>query len=154
LFDPGAVGDPTRQQHDWEPGIAASGLFWTIPVTPWTISVVAASGRARMRADHVAVPDFHDFFSAVFGGGPAPIPSRVSFDVRWSGDGGRQKIRDTTFGFEGHYVTGTATISFTARDDRGGVTYISDHSGQHNPTLDEGGAGLPAVGYERNGIFF
>ena len=107
-----------------------------------------------MRADNVAVPDFHDFFSAVFGGGPVPAPSHVSFDVRWSGDGARQKIRDTTFGFEGHFATGTATISFTARDDRRSVTYTSHHSGQHNPTLDEAGAGSPAVGYERNGIFF
>jgi hypothetical protein len=154
LFDPGAVGDPTRQQHDWEPGIAASGLFWTIPVTPWTISVAPGSGRARMRADNVAVPDFHDFFNAILGGGPAPVRSHVSFDVRWSGDGERQKIRDTTFGFEGHFATGTATISFAARDDGGGVIYTSDRFGQHNPTLGEGGSGSPAVGYERNGIFF
>ena len=74
--------------------------------------------------------------------------------MRWSGDGGRQKIRDATFGSKGHLAIGTATISFTARDDRRGVTYTSDRSGQHNPTLDEGGAGSPAVGYERNGIFF
>lgn len=118
------------------------------------IDVHPGSGRARFGGTNVDVPDFHDFLSAVFGGGPAPIPGRVSFDVRWSGDGDRQKIRDSTFGFRGHYVTGSATISFNACDEGGRVLYTSDPDGQYNPTVDQGGAGLPAVGHERNGIFF
>ena len=97
--------------------------------------------------------DYHDFVNAVFGGGPTPLPSHVSFDVRWSGNGERRKIRDETFGFAGQYVTGDATVSFTASDDGGGVLYTSDPAGQHNPTLAEGGAGSPAVGHERNGVF-
>ena len=92
--------------------------------------------------------DYHDFISAVFGGGPAPIPSHVSFDVRWSGDGDRQKIRDETFGFTGHYVTGATTIKFSALNDGGDVIYTSDRrAAQTN-------VGSPGVGHERNGVFF
>ena len=154
MYDTGAVGDPTHQQHDWEPGIASSGLFWTIPIARSALGVDPGSGQARLRAENVAVTDYHDFFNAVLGGGPTPLPSHVSFDVRWAGGGRRQKIRDETFGFVGNYVTGPATISFTASDDGGGVIYTSDPAGQYNPAGDQGGAGSPAVGHERNGVFF
>jgi hypothetical protein len=111
LFDPDAVGDPTHQSHDWEPGIAPSGLFWTISIAPSAIDVDPGRGRARLHATNVAVSDYHDGINAVIGGGPAPIPSQVSFDIRWPGNGDRQKIRDDTFGFTGHYVTSATTVS-------------------------------------------
>jgi hypothetical protein len=154
LFDSGAVGDPTHQQHDWEPGIAPSGLFWTIPISRSSIQVEPGTGEARLRAADVPVTDYHDFFNAIGGGGPAPLPSHVSFDVRWAGHGERRKIRDDTFGFVGHFVTGACTVRFSASDDGGGVIYTSDPDGQYNPTPAQGGAGAPAVGHERNGVFF
>ena len=143
----GHVGDPTFQDHDFEPGIAASGLFWTIPIAASAIDVDPGSGHARLHAENVPVTDYHDFFNAVFGGGPTPLPSHVSFDVRWSGDGDRQKVRDETFGFTGHYVTGSTTINFTASNEGGGVNYTSESAGQSN-------VGAPGVGHERNGVFF
>jgi hypothetical protein len=149
LFPPGAVGDPFQQVHDFEPGIAASGLFWTIPITPSAIAVSPGSGRARLHANNVPVTDYHNFLIAVglSEPPPPPLPSHVSFDVRWSGDGPRQKVRDENFGFTGHYVTGSTTINFTASNDGGGVTYTSDSGGQSN-------VGSPGVGHERNGVFF
>jgi hypothetical protein len=51
-------------------------------------------------------------------------------------------------------VTGRTAVSFTASDDGGGVVYRSDPSRQYNPTVEQGGAGPPAVGQQRNGIFF
>ena len=154
MYERGAVGDPTHQLHDWEPGIASSGLFWTIAIPSSAIEANVDNGQARFHARNLHVKDFHDFFNAVFHNGGAPVPGRVSFDVRWHGRGHHSKIRDKKFGFEGEYVTGGATISFTAADDGRGVVYRSDPAGQHNPTVKEGGAGLPAVGHERNGIFF
>lgn len=142
-----------RQSHDYEPGIAPSGLFWTIPIAGGDIDVDPGSGRARLRANGTGVGDYHDFFSAVTPGATS-LPSHVSFDVRWAGRGERQRIRDTTFNFAGQYVASPTTISFTASDDGSGVRYFSDPEGQYNPTVDEGGAGLPAVGLERNGRFF
>ena len=67
---------------------------------------------------------------------------------------GGEKIRDATFGFEVY-------LRDRQRDDQ---VYGARRPwrrglhlgplGKHNPALDEGGAGSPAVGYERNGIFF
>jgi hypothetical protein len=149
LFPPDAVGDPNQQVHDFEPGIAQSGLFWTIPIASSAIDVAPGSGRARLHADHVPVTDFHNFLIAV---GleeppPSPLPSHVSFDVRWTGTGTRKVIRDETFRFTGHYVNCNSTISFTASNDGGDVIYRSDAAGQYN-------VGQPGVGHERNGVFF
>jgi hypothetical protein len=141
------VGDPTRQQHDWEPGIEDSGLFWTIPIGNGAIEVDPSTGEARLRGQSVKVTDYHDFFNAVLGGGPTPLPSRVSYDVRWAGGGGHETIRDATFGYLGDFVPGPASITFEAMDDHGAVIYRSDAAGQTN-------VGQPAVGVERNGVFF
>jgi hypothetical protein len=148
------VGDPTQQDHDWEPGIAPSGLFWTIPIDDKALHVEPGAGKARYRLTGVPVLDFHDGISAVVGGGPDPVPAHVSFEVRWAGKGEKRKIRDETFGFAGHYVTGPSTITFSARNDASDVVYTSDPGGQYNPPPEQGGAGSPAVGHEKNGIFF
>lgn len=96
---------------------------------------------------NVAVPDFHDFFNAVSPSpDPAPVASRVSFDVRWQGGGQRQKIRDTTFDFGGEYVSGDAHITFSVSNNGTGITYTSIADGQK--TVSAG------VGRERNGVFF
>jgi hypothetical protein len=106
-----------------------------------------------MRGVSVAVADYHDFFSAI-SPNPPSIPSHVSFDVRWPGGGDKRNIRDDQFRFAGTYITSPTSVSFTARNDQSGVVYTSDPDGQFNPTLDQLGAGLPAVGFERNGKFF
>jgi len=142
------VGDPSTQVHDFEPGIAPSGLFWTVPIEPGAIKVDPVTGEARLRVQALKILDFHDILTALgLIPGPAPLPSRVSFDVRWAGDGAPVDLHDATFGFMGHYVTGPATISFTATNDAGDVVYSSDATGQSNP-------GTPAVGTEQNGLFF
>jgi hypothetical protein len=146
------VADPTHQRHDWEPGIADSGLFWTTPISPGSIKADPSTGRARFRVEALKIGDYHDFFSAV--SGATPLPSRVSFDVVWAGGGSPVHLSDSTFGFVGDFVPGPATISFVAADDGSGVTYWSDADGQYNPTLEQAGAGDPAVGTERNGRFF
>jgi hypothetical protein len=78
----------------------------------------------------------------------------VSFEVRWQGDGDRQKIRDEKFGFTGQYVSSPTTISFTASNDNSDVVYSSLPDGQYNLTEPPAGPVLPAVGHERNGKFF
>jgi hypothetical protein len=111
------------------------------------IDVNPATGEARMRGQSVKVSDYHDLFNSILGGGPAPIPARVSYDVRWDGGGAASHIRDTTFGFVGDFVAGPAHISFTAMNEHSDVLYESDAAGQFNPLS-------PAVGTERNGVFF
>ena len=60
--------------------------------------------------------------------------------------GGRQRIRDATFGFAGDYVGGIATIAFTARIRTQRPVYVGA------ARADDGRQ--PAVGFERNGVFF
>jgi hypothetical protein len=141
------VGDPSQQVHDFTPGIAPSGLFWTIPIEPGAIKVDPRTGEARLRVQALKTLDFHDIFNS-FGLVPGPrLPSRVSFDVRWAGHGPAVDLRDPTFGFTGHYVEGPATIDFTASNDGSSVVYRSDPAGQSSPES-------PAVGVEQNGVFF
>ena len=111
------------------------------------IDVNPATGEARMRGQSVKVSDYHVLFNSIVGGGPAPIPARVSYDVRWLGGGAASHIRDTTFGFVGDFVAGPAQISFTAMNEHGDVLYESDAAGQSSPLT-------PGVGTERNGVFF
>ena len=70
----------------------------------------------------------------------------MSFDVRWQGGDDRQEIRDAKFGFAGTFVSGPASISFTARNDDSSVVYRSVSGGQH--------ALYAGAGTERNGVFF
>jgi hypothetical protein len=139
------VGDPNGQVHDFEPGIAPSGLFWTVPIGRSAIAMQPQRGRARFSEDNMAVPDFHDFGNAI---SPAPVtvPGHATFDVRWERNGAVQKITDTTFGFAGQFIPSTATIRFAVSDDGTGVVYSSDDAGQ----VTIGGG----VGKERNGVFF
>jgi hypothetical protein len=137
------------QVHDFEPGIADNGLFWTIPIAPGWVEIDPAAGSARFVGRNVPVPDFHDFDNAV-GGGPS-TPSRVDFEVRWTkaGDPVQQSSPDTDgFDFAGAYTPTTARITFTAKNDDSDVVYTSDPdlSSQINPLT-------PVVGTERNGVF-
>lgn len=143
----GAVGDPSQQSHDWEPGIEPSGLFWTVPFASSAMSADPGAGVARFHAEAMDILDFHDFFNAIADPpDPSPKPSAVSFDVRWAGGGDRLKLRDSDFGFVGEFVSGDATITFTARDNDSAVVYTSVAEGQ--TTVSAG------VGHERNGVFF
>ena len=138
----------SSQVHDWDPGVAPSGLFWTIPISDGTNWIDAENGPARFRARDLAMPDFHDFGNAVgLASPPVPaMPSHVTFDVRWRGGGTRTEVHDTTFGFEGDFVAGPVSIDFSTRQDGRGVTYRSDPADQITVS---GGAGR-----ERNGVFF
>ena len=140
------MGDLTTQVHDFEPGIKASGLFWTIAMSDDAMDANLRRGRARFHRRHLAVPDFHDFLNAV-SRSPATKPGHVSFDVHWNGDPDkRQRIRDKTFGFEGEFVPCNVTIEFRVKDDHRDVVYTSVDHGQ----TTVGGA----IGHERNGTFF
>jgi hypothetical protein len=140
------VGDPTKQHHDWEPGIAPSGLFWTVPINPSSVSYDATTGRARYHLSNYAVPDYGNFFNAIARHPKDVKPSKVSFDVRWHGNDDPQQIRDAKFGFAGTFISGGASISFTAKNDTSPVTYRSEPTGQK--VLYAG------TGSERNGVFF
>jgi len=140
------VGDfaNSRQVHDFEPGIAPSGLFWTTRIGRSAVDARPERGTGRMRATLLSVGDYHDFPSSM-AANPTPVPSQVSFDVRWLGGGPPRAISDDTFGFAGTYVETDAHIDFTARQRGSHVTYRS-HPGDQITV--SGGTGI-----ERTGVF-
>jgi len=139
------VGGP-EQIADFNPGIRPSGLFWTTALPASTFDAAPSKGTARFKVEDLRIPDFHDFGNSV-SRNPTWVWAQVSFEVTWTGGGIRAKFRDDTFDYGGEFVTGDATISFTASDDGGGTVYTSDEAGQFTA--------LPAgVGHDRNGVFF
>jgi len=136
------------QVHDFEPGIADNGLFWTIPIAPGWVDINPAAGTARFVGRNVPVPDFGNFDNAVSGG--RSTPSRVDFEVTWTkaGDPIQASSPDDLFDFAATLTPATATITFTAKNDDSDVVYTSDPdlSSQVNPLS-------PVVGTERNGVF-
>jgi hypothetical protein len=131
----------TDQLHDFNPGITASGLFWTIAMPSGSVTVDGLSGTASMRAQDLEVEDYFTIENALFGGTP-PVPASLSFDVEWAGVTDRGAVDDATNDFALHFVTTGARMDWTV--DSGGASYAST-----------GVTGVPfaLVGKERNGIF-
>jgi hypothetical protein len=140
------VSDPTKQRHDWEPGIAPSGLFWTIPVSPSAVSYDAATGRARFRMSGLALNDYGNFSNATSKRPKNVKPAHATFDVLWHGTDDVQQVRDAKFGFSGTFASGNASITFTTKNAGSPIVYRSEPSGS---TALYAGSGM-----ERNGVFF
>lgn len=135
--------------HDYNPGIASNGLFWTIPVPPDAGGIDLARGTAFFHMTRVAIPDFHDFFNSLgFGNPPVPVvPGYVSFDTRWHATGPLVGIRDVGKHFVGEFRDSVATIAWSASTPAQHFHFVSDPRG----TTRTIGA---AIGHERNGEFF
>ena len=144
MFDTDSVESiaGATQLHDFEPGIAPNGLFWTIPIPQSAVQVDPGNGTARFHMENVAIPDFGDFFSAVTGG--PSTPGRASFDIHWDGGGQRGTFEDDQNGFIASLVQGPAWIAWHASNDNG-YSYTAS-------TVDQTTVSA-AVGHERNGIF-
>src|SRR5260370_6690672 len=74
---------PANQIHDFNPGIAASGLFWTIRVPDESVEVDLEDATASMDLNDVEVRDFGTIVNSLMHG--PSVPADVSFHVRWSG---------------------------------------------------------------------
>lgn len=135
--------------HDFNPGIEDSGLFWTVPVSNGSVDIDEHKGKARFRVNEMKIPDFGNFFNSLSDNpDPPPVPSKVSFDVRWAGGGDATPVDDSTFGFRGQFIAGPATITFKARAEHSDVEYRSDKDDQTTPN------GPAGVGSEQNGVFY
>jgi hypothetical protein len=128
------------QIHDFEPGIAASGLFWTTPMRENAVRVDLEDGTARLRAQHFAIPDFHDFCSSLSGG--PTVPATVSFELDWGGAAASYGASDRTFVLRG--LRTDAMIEWSARES--GFEFRSDPAHTSRNIFS-------AIGEERNGVF-
>jgi hypothetical protein len=109
------------------------------------VDVNLGKGRATMAATDVAVLDFHDFANALFGGGPAPVPADVSFEVHWSDVLDRVKITNVPQGFAGTFLRTSATMEWSATV--GNFSFVSRPARTSTSVFAE-------IGQERNGDFF
>jgi hypothetical protein len=98
----------------------------------------------------MAVPDYRDIFNSIGKSKkPAPpIPSFVSFDVRWTAQPGAKltPITDAKKHFTGKFIDSSATIVWSANQPSTGFTFATDTK---KSTTVSG-----VVGRERNGRFF
>jgi len=130
----------TSQVHDFNPGIKASGLFWTTPIERDSVRVNLGAGSASLHVADLEIKDYHDVGNALMGG--PSVEASVSFDISWSGLGERVKIRNRNTGFAGEYVRNSATLVWSANES--GFSFQSDSLVSH----------FAEIGKERNGAFF
>ena len=98
-----------------------------------------------MQVSDVAVTDYGNIGNALFGGGPAPMPATVSFEVRWSGVLERVNIVNPDNGFAGEFVRGHAQMEWSATV--GDFSFVSEPAATSSSIFAE-------LGHERNGSFF
>jgi len=135
--------DPAHQIHDFNPGIAENGLFWTIPLPENSVDVHFGKGTGSLHVSGLDVEDYHDIVNALQDG--PSVEATVSFDIHWLGATDRFELRDTANRFAGHYVHTPATIAWAATES--GIQFVSDPA---DTTVNE----LSLIGHEHNGVFF
>lgn len=128
--------------HDFNPGIASSGLFWTVRLSDGALST--SGNSARLRVENFPVVDSFVFL------GPTEVPATVSFDVTWTATGGVTHFTpgssdptDPT-NFEGEFRLATATGSFSGRNSDG-FKFSAANSTSEGVFAE--------MGKERNGVF-
>ena len=73
--------DPKNQIHDFNPGIAENGLFWTIPLPESSLDVHFGKGTGSLHVSGLDVEDYHDIVNALQDG--PSVEATVSFDIHW-----------------------------------------------------------------------
>ena len=130
--------------NDFNPGIQASGLFWTVAVPDDSVDVHPGAGTARFALSNFATRDFDTTGNSIMGG-PSD-PAVVSFEMVWPGHG--QPVVQTdgsTFSFDS--VIGSATVEWSALNEATGRRFQSDPASTSHTEF-------AAVGHEKNGVFF
>jgi hypothetical protein len=135
----------TVQLHDYTPGIAPSGLFWTVRVPDNAVRI--SNHAATIRMDHVRVTDSFSFL------GPVEVPASASFGISWEATG---PVRHLVPGSDD--PTDPTNLSGTFRDARATGTFSARSITQPGgvPFSIEGAPGVAVwaeLGKERNGRF-
>ena len=77
LYEPGS--GLQNQLHDFNGGIAPSGLFWTVPIPADALQIDAKGAHLHLENERVV-----DSFQIL---GPNSVPGTVSLDVTWVAKG-------------------------------------------------------------------
>lgn len=134
---------PTNQIHDFNPGIAESGLFWTIGVPDERVEVDLGDATASMSLSNAEVSDFFSIPNALMHG--KSLPADASFRMHWQGVKSRVHLHDPVNHFDAMLIEDSATIQWSAREED--FLFVSDPE-ETSTTV------FAAIGQERNGVFF
>jgi hypothetical protein len=139
----GAVApDFSNQVHDYNPGIAENGLFWTIPFPEDDAWIDLAAGKAEMHALSLDIPDAYTFFSSI-AGGPTE-PATASFDIWWHSPTVTEHLRNDEQGFAATLLDVATAISFSV--ESADFAFVSDP-----PETSQ--ALYARIGFEANGTY-
>ena len=146
----------THQLHDISPGIAPSGLFWTVRIPDRWVSVEAddLGEGARYRIDNLKLLDYGTLANSLPNIAPPGTqfspPSRAvaTFDMRWMGNAGATSATDSgpdMFTFTGIFTH--ATMAWSCSVPGKHFKFRSDAANTSHETF-------AALVNERNGSFF
>jgi hypothetical protein len=142
----------TTNVHDFHAplGFSPSGVLWTMPLpddNPLLLNFDAGVAAEATMIGDLDLLDYGTFPNALaLGALGAPVPTDVSFEMRWSGPISRMvSVSDSDHGFRGLFMENSATLSWTA--SRAGFTFASDPASTSSTVFAQ-------LGQESNGIFF
>jgi hypothetical protein len=145
------LGQPDSVQvHDFNPGIASSGLFWTtFPFPAQNVQFDFVRGSASMRANNWAIDDYSNIGNSLGDAIPPipPIPGKVSFDVKWKATGASTLLPNSsnpTTGFGGKFRDSSATVAWRVDEPAANFRFVSDP-----PSTSTTVSGV--IGHEVNG---
>jgi len=124
--------------HDFNPGIAPSGLFWTAPIPPDSVQLNFGQVQAQMALQNFALGDTIPVVTP-------PTPVTVSMVINWSGQTAELDVKDVVHQFAGHYRECSATCQWSASE--AGFSFVSAAASTSVTKFAE-------LGMERNGKFF
>ena len=131
--------------HDFNAGIADSGLFWTIQIPDDALTVSKNGKTATLHMEDVSIIDSFVFL------GEDSVPATVSFDITWTGSGQRHHYKpgsddptDPT-NFNGKFRDAVATGTFSGSNSDG-FSFTSDPGATSTGLFAE-------IGTESNGSF-
>ena len=137
------LGPGVPQLHDYNPGITASGVFWTIRIPDDAVRVDRRTGNATYAMSKVRLDDYYNLVNA-FAGGPS-TPGIASFRTTFTPVGKAYNYHDEANRVNVRYRAAKARLSWSAQS--GGFAYQSDPIGTSVATF-------AMIGTERNGKFF
>ncbi len=137
------VGPGVPQIQDYNPGIAPSGLFWTIRVPDGAVRVNHDATSATYGLKNVTLFDYPNV-EVAFLQPPAPTVT-ASFDMTFKAKGSRFKSRDTAQHFTGLFRLADSRLEWNAIGSN--FEYQSDPMSTSTTVYS-------AIGFERNGIFY
>jgi hypothetical protein len=139
LFEPGSGS----QVHDYNGGILASGLFWTLPLDDDALRISHDGRKAILHVEDVEVFDTFTFGSGI------GTPASLSFDIEWRATGpfverGQDGAVPPTdhAAFLARFAVARSTAAFSASEL--GFSFAS------NPGVSTD-QGFAEMGRERNG---